>query len=479
MFCKKSDMNKSILNAISIPNWIVWIQAICFSVLYAIWALPETILIRHICLIIGALLSFWIIYQNRYLFFQKRAIPIWLIVALFAWATFHLFFLSTDFAAQYEEYTSIWKRSALGAIFALGFGIALSSLSRKKDSTGRHLWALIYLGLLVPTSIYIIKFVLTNKAKEWGIVVPDYWLLYYSSAPYYLPKTAYVCFCLPTLGIALGQLVRNIHLHQIYKWTNVIYLITIPAVLFVFYAENIKNGVVYSAVLLLVFFGALVFRNFRRHWAAKAAVVGIVLVIGSLFVANSIQKNDSWRTFMADARVASDAQTFTQWKYNGAQGYPNNELGSMVSITNYERMAWGKIGLILIAQNPLGYGLVERSFGRLAKINWSDSNLHQSHSGWIDLGLGIGIPGLMLILGSLLLLLYQLALTNRGRDIDEGGSHNLFNVAAQWVLFSLLIIWCTTEISQKIFFDDLIFWLSLGGGIGMGLYHGGNQDFRQ
>lgn len=462
-------MSKTTSSNVSIPNWIVLVQVICFSVLYAIWALPETILIRHVCLIIGALLSLWIIFHNRHHFFWKYAIPIWLIVALFAWATFHLFFLSTDFAAQYEEYTGIWKRVALGAIFALGFGIALSSLPQKKHSTRRYLWGIMYFGLLAPTLIYIIKFVLTNKAKQWGVVAPDYWLLYYGSAPYYLPKTVYVCFCLPTLGIALGQLQRNIHLHQIYKWANVIYLASIPAVLFVFYAENIKNGVLYSAALLLVFICALVFQNFRQNWVSKLAILGVVLLIGSLFIASSIQKNDSWRTFVADAKVAMDTQTYPQWKYKGAQAYPNNELGSVVSVTNYERLAWGKIGLHLIAQNPLGYGLVERSFGRLAKITWPDSNLHQSHSGWIDLGLGIGIPGLLLILGSLLLSLYQLVFIKHGLNIDAGRSHNLFKITAQWVLFSLLIMWCTTEISQKIFFDNLIFWISLGCGIALGL----------
>jgi hypothetical protein len=464
-------MNKLTTRNVFIPNWVVWIQTICFSVLYAIWALPETILIRHICLIVGALLSLWIIYQNLYLFFQKRAIPIWLIVALFAWATFHLFFLSTDFAAQYEEYTSIWKRVALGAIFAIGFGIALSSLSREKDSTGRYLWALMYLGLLAPTLIYIIKFVLTNKSKEWGIVAPDYLLLYPWSAPYYLPKTAYVCFCLPTLGVALGQLVYNIHRHQIYKWVNGVYLATIPSVLFIFYAENIKNGTVYSAALLLMFTVALFLYNFRQYWMGKLVVLGLVLAIGGIFVVSSIQNNDSWRTFVADAKVASDTQKYTQWKYNGTKGYPNNELGSTVSITNYERLAWGKIGLELIIQNPLGYGLVERSFGRLAKINWPDSKLHQSHSGWLDLVLGIGIPGLLLILSSLLLSLYELSSTSVSRDIDMRSNLNCFKLTAQWALFSLLMIWCSAEISQKIFFDDLIFWICLGGGVVLGLAH--------
>ena len=161
-------MNDRIMSSPNIPGWIVWVQCICFSVLYAIWALPETILIRHICLIIGALLSLWAIYQNRHSFFHWRAIPVWLIVALFAWATFHLFFLANDFAAQYEEYTSIWKRTAIGAVFALGFGVALSSYSRKQDSKENALWTLIYIGLLAPTLIYIVKYVLTNYGVQKG-----------------------------------------------------------------------------------------------------------------------------------------------------------------------------------------------------------------------------------------------------------------------------------------------------------------------
>jgi O-Antigen ligase len=457
-------MNQQTLSLPQIPNWIVWVQAICFSTLYAIWALPETILIRHVCLIAGALASLWVIYQYRKSFFQKKSIPAWLIAALFAWASFHLFFLSNDFAAQYEEYTSIWKRTAIGAVFALGFGIALSSYSRKQDSKGKALWTLIYIGLLAPTLTYIVKYVLTNYGVQKGWVVPDYWKLYYGSLPFYIPKTAYVCFCLPTLGIALGQLACNIHQHQSFKWANLVYLATIPAVLFVFYGENIKNGVVYSAALLLLFLGVLVFRNFRRHWAIKLLVLGVVLAIGVLFVANSLQTNDSWRTFSADAKIARDTQTYQQWKYNGEKGYPNNELGTMVSVTNYERMAWAKEGIKLAMQNPLGYGLIERSFGHLAKINWPDSKLHQSHSGWIDLVLGLGIPGIALILTSLLILLYQLG--RLGKDIPT--SPNPYVTMVWWALFSALIMWCTTEISQKVYFDALILWLTLGAGVGLG-----------
>jgi hypothetical protein len=334
-----------------VPNWILWIQGICFSILYAIWVLPETILIRHICLITGALLSLWVIYQYRHCFFQRSAIPVWLIVALFAWATFHLFFLANDFAAQYEEFATIWKRTALGVIFALGFGIALINNTLTNHQQGR-LWSLIYLGLLAPTLIYIIKFTLTHKAAQWGMVVPAYWFLYPESAPFYLPKTAYVCFCVPSLGIALGQLAVNIQRHHSYKLANLFYLLTIPAVLFVFYGENIKNGVIHGSVLIAIFLGALLFSNFRQHWVPKLLVLSFVLGISIILVGGSIRANDSWRTFVADSKVVRDTQTYQHWKYNGSQGYPNNELGTTVSVTNYERMAWGKEGIKLIFQNP-------------------------------------------------------------------------------------------------------------------------------
>ena len=136
----------------------------------------------------------------------------------------------------------------------------------------------------------------------------------------------------------------------------------------------------------------------------------------------------------------------------------------MVSLTNYERIAWAKEGIKLAMQNPLGYGLIERSFGRLTKINWPDSKLHQSHSGWIDLVLGLGIPGFLLISTVLLTLLYQLAKLANGAGIVA----NPYSTMVWWALFSALIMWCTTEISQKVFFDALILWLTLGAGLSLG-----------
>jgi hypothetical protein len=72
--------------------------------------------------------------------------------------------------------------------------------------------------------------------------------------------------------------------------------------------------------------------------------------------------------------------------------------------------------------------------------------LHQNHSGWLDLALGLGLPGIGLILGALILALKQC--TAVPSPIGNFGF---------WLLLSLALLWCTTEVSQKVFFDWLVF----------------------
>jgi hypothetical protein len=460
LLVKWLSMDKPIERCLFIPEWIVWMQCLCFSVLYAIWALPETILVRHISLVTGSLLSIWVIYQYRYSFFHRRAIPVWLIVALFLWATFHVSFLSFDFPAQFLEYTSIWKRSFLSGVFGVGFGLSIYSIG-SNSSQSRVLWPVIYFGLVLPIIIYFLKYFLTRYGSSLAWSVPDYLRLYYSSAPYYLPKTAYVCFCLPALAVSLGNLLRKIKSEEIINFANLIYLIVVIAVLYIFYQENIKNGIVYGVLMFVFFIFFLVANDFKRSWKRRLPVIVIAIMVGGIFLNQHIKlrTNDSWRTLLADARVAFDVQTYSHWKHIGAEGYPDNAGGSTVSFTNYDRMAWSKVGLGLIYQNPMGYGLIEGSFGKLAKLNWPDSKLTQSHSGWIDFTLGMGVIGALLLCFQWIFVIFRLRKVALINKID-----NHFLIMIWWALISLFFAWITTELSQKIYFDSLIFWISMGAG---------------
>ncbi|MBT8607856.1 hypothetical protein G6656_06140 [Polynucleobacter paneuropaeus] len=431
---------------------LVRIQAVLFAVLFAIWALPETILIRNVCLVLGGLIGIYQIYTYRTCLANKKAVPIFLIIALFVWSTFHLLFLSNNFALQLAEYASIWKRSLIGAIFALGFGLGIVNTSSK---TRQWAWIVFYIGLLLPTLIYILKFGLLYCEKKSGANVGSYWHIY-------IAKTAYMGFCIPALAVALGQIYFQITNGKWLTWPNFVYAGTIPAVLFVIYAENIKNGALYSFLFITIFIGLLAFKYFKR-FPVRIGILLVLILLGSgLFIKNHIKQNHSWETFLADAKVATQDENSESWKCKVSGGsLPTNELGEQVSDTNYSRVSWGINALKLIPQYPFGYGLVERSFGHIGKQVWPGSCLSQSHSGWLDLTLGIGIPGMLLLLGSLILSLKGL-LRFRFDTIEY---------LVQWrsmsacTLICFGLIWCTTEISQKVFFDELVFFLALAGAI--------------
>jgi len=171
-----------------------------------------------------------------------------------------------------------------------------------------------------------------------------------------------------------------------------------------------------------------------------------------------LSKNDSWRTLIADARVGFDLERYPQWKFAGEKGYPNNEFGTMVSITNYERAAWFKVGTSLTLERPLGYGLVEDSFKRMVKAKWPEAspNLSHSHSGWLDLILGIGFPGFICILLALIITIRQ------SKTVLEPWKSLVF-----WALFANLVLWVSTEVAATASFSVLLFWIALSCGLAL------------
>jgi hypothetical protein len=56
------------------------------------------------------------------------------------------------------------------------------------------------------------------------------------------------------------------------------------------------------------------------------------------------------------------------------------------------------VGLRLLHENPLGYGLLTLSFDHLTKSKWPDSILNMTHSGFLDFALGYGYLGIGMLL---------------------------------------------------------------------------------
>ncbi|QWE02823.1 O-antigen ligase family protein [Polynucleobacter sp. JS-JIR-II-b4] len=436
-----------------VPNWVIWVQCIAFVALYAVWILPEVVGVRNTTLIVGALFGAYVIFQYKELFLKKNAFPGYFLLMLFAWATLHLLFISHDFNAQWREYLRIWKYAVIGFIFALGLGLSLA-MSRDKKY-----WNVIYFGMCIPVTIYVVKFLLTTYGPSFGYIAPNYLQIYQSSAPFYIPKSDYIPFCLPALAIALGEIKHILQTKQLNMfaslWKMLPYLVVIFMTLLLFYVQTMKNGFLYVLLCVIVFVGFLLFEKSTKSIRQRIflALAGVLITSVVMFV--HVQQNAPWKALMADAKIAIQLDKYDNWKYNERKGLPKNEFGLQVFGTNYQRIAWGIAGTQLSLENPLGYGLIEDSFSKLAKEKWPDSvDLSHTHSGWLDIALAIGLPGLALILMTLLMLIWQ------SFQVSYPWGGFVF-----WSLLSILFLWITTEAAQTITFVGLIFWLSFCTGL--------------
>jgi O-antigen ligase len=208
----------------------------------------------------------------------------------------------------------------------------------------------------------------------------------------------------------------------------------------------------FSVLLIIIFIIALFIKSSKNIKYINITIIIFLLAFLGALSAVHIQKNDAWKYFFADAKVSLQINEYDNWKYAGEKGYPPNELKRLVTPTNYERIVWAIVGAKLVYENPFGYGLIENSFRPVVNKKWPESSkaLSHSHSGWIDLALGIGIPGFCLIFFSLLIA--------SGQSLRTPLPWAILGV---WVLPALGLAWITTELSNSGSFDSLIFFIVL------------------
>ena len=162
-----------------------------------------------------------------------------------------------------------------------------------------------------------------------------------------------------------------------------------------------------------------------------------------------VEKNTTWKYLIEDIHLGLQTEQYDNWKYrDGQRGLLENTSKVNVSLTTYERVAWFKEGIKLIPQNLYGYGLVQDSFKYMAKQKWPDSDLTHSHSGWLDLLLGFGLPGFICIFGALILSWMHCLRSN-----------NVYARGGVWILPMMTLAFLTSELCEKGSFEYLLFFI--------------------
>jgi len=417
--------------------------------LLSIWPLPGTIALRNLLLLAGGFSSIYLFSRDKEAFRAafRANLPL---VLFFAWIVTHYFFLAQQKEMQWKELMGFWLRSAISTLIGAGIGVLLSTKSsRKEERPKTDLAFVLQLSIYAPLATYLLRY-LYELAASRGTFPTDFYMTPFGGKP------QIVVF----IGIAfIAALTHLLLALESQNWKKKVILpgFTMGLSLLSFYFANTKNGFLISFVIL---FGVLllIFKKYYYSPKIKLAIVAAAIplaVVGGMH----IKENAAWHTAYADVKTGVAISEQTYWKDWVTQALPRNENGQAVNQSTYLRVAWLTAALQLIQETPWGYGLMSYSFSYLAKKKWPDfyskegDHMVATHSGWMDLTLGLGIPATLLVF---------LSLFNSSRNaLKKAGLVGFWSKYSMLMPPFFLLSFLTVEVSYDIFFELLFFFCAV------------------
>lgn len=461
--------------------WSKYLALVCSAGLLAIWTLPGTIALRHIFLGLGFISSLFVIREHFSCLKQKTAWPLWMLLSLYLWLLIHLAFFSHEFTAQLAELRSVWARCLLSSVLGLALGLLLSSsksnsskLSSEQSSTNawpawpawspwsswspwsrwsRWSLLLLFFGFSAPCWITFASYLYAMSQSGLGAQFDIYNFLY----GLYRNKPAYVVFEALTLPLCFILLLKAIQ-QKLPRWWIALTLLTIILTPFggFFIGSKIAMALFGISLVIFVIIALLISaKSIVNARQLSLGIIGALVLIGFVGIyglSKHLERTNSWLAMTDNIRVGIDIDHQDFWKNREAFPRPVNKKGGLVDVSTYERTAWFTAGSRLLMENPQGYGLVHHSFGSLALARWPDFYQPNgklkgaTHSGWLDLALGIGIPGVALILLSLI--------ASWVRSCKKSG---LWFSYAVWAIPLLIFTYFITEVGEGHFLELLLF----------------------
>lgn len=390
-------------------DWLVVVGLVLAASLLFVWPIPRTISLRDLLLATCVGLFAWLAWRDRRASFPWKPlqVPFGLYLALSVWIVFVALVVTDETAWALGEIKGQWLKATL----ALLAGGLLGFVTRNGDNV-RLALTIMWVVLLVHV-FYV-----------------DYQALgsYWSNANAILTrvsglaegpdKSNYLTNIL--LYLLLAEVLVRIVTHKRFLPVGNVTLALIAAIaLLSVYAEAVRNGVTELIVVLSLAVVLVMRASGRRRRAAVAGIalvlVAVVVVLGYL----NMQKDKRWQTFLETVPIALDIETNKAW-INEGMPQPRLTSGETVDWSNYSRIARIRAGLSLMAECPLGVGFGRNAFGHAVERKYGLRTSH-SHSGIVDLGVGIGLPGVVLwlaFLGALWRLGY--------RSMRESGNFSAF-----------------------------------------------------
>jgi O-Antigen ligase len=425
-----------------------YISTACTCALLFIWVLPNTIALRHILLVLGALSGLELIKENwKYFnFYVLRIVPLSIVALLFSWVLIHYFFFSLNGEMELSEIKSLWFRTFLGLLMAIGLAISLHKFP--------------YLRKYFFVSVFFVPMI-NVAAYGYDCYLKGYIVKPNDFVHFLFAKIETAFFGAIAGAIAVGNLVFLLFFSSekhkassIFLWLLGLALILVSALV-----SSTKNGIA-VALGLCTFLGIAFTIHFLlnkgKSKIISALAVGFIVAISfGVWKSHSSLAYRGWNTVLEDASLGIDIDNNKQWQMaEGTVPTPLNSSGQQAATNTYIRFAYAAAGIRLINNYPTGYGSINNSFcGLLDLVQVPHEHSRQAHSGWIDFGMAFGIPGLILLF-IVLILTISFAVANP----------TLLNICGGMICLTLIPFGLIAEISYKQYFEATIFFIVLATG---------------
>ncbi len=380
------------------------------------WSLPDVPALRYWLLFLSLLgvakLTSW---QSLPPVWRANRWVLGLLAAFTLWLVWQAVFISHQTLWALKELNGQW----LNALLALGLGVLLACSSREKTLLSGATITTALIGVWVLQAMIAV-----------GQSVTHWWLhgeLLRGLVPLTGGKLE-MSFILNMLLAALtvDLLFRACHARRFLQlpWKAVIGAAAIS--LTSLYLAGARNGAI--GLLFLAVSASLLYSIHRvRHQGVRRGVLSgamLLALVMSLAVI-SYQADKRWPAFMESTALGWDIDGQSAWRDIDHALLPVMKSGVAVDASAYTRVAFIHAGLRLIGELPLGVGYGRNAFVHALRETGSDAQVGHAHSGWIDLGIGAGIPAVVLWL----LFMGSLMVTGGVRYFRDQNPHGL------WLLF--------------------------------------------
>jgi hypothetical protein len=251
----------------------------------------------------------------------------------------------------------------------------------------------------------------------------------------------------------------------------------LPIFLTILFSLGIITCSIFGIILLDSLLGLLVsiglgvlmiiicLRYFTFSWLKNGLLLLVVMVIaiiiflnlGNFFKTHSPQFQSKLVPLMLDVRKSLDTVQNRTWQRSPqVRGIPDplNAAGQPVNGSTYERVSWLVEGARVFFANPLGTGYTSEAFHFYMSQNYPGSTVAKTHSGWLDIALGLGIPGLLLLWGVFGIVLHR-------AFIEPKAMHGGIRFIAIWALSGVWVLLWPAELGERDYIEVISFMLAL------------------